>query len=225
MRRAMNQTELKIRMGVSIILTLLGAYSCAQAQTRNIVKYIGFDVSLGVRVFTVTSDINKINDMRALHEGGGAGVIIGNDHFKAKVKAGFYYSGSNTPHTQEVYESSLQINFYPLSYFKGVEKAKLKPYLIGAISTDNIKFYGTYVDKQYEKRGYEPYLGKLTQVSGLGGIGIEYQLNNYLDFVHIFAEALYGSPLKLSSSVEEFNRTTINQFSYISFGVSFGKRR
>ena len=218
--------EQQVRMILMAVLILTGIYSVTlQAQSIRPVKYLGLEASFGVRSFVVNSNIEKINQMHAAHEGGTIGVVFGNELMKARIAmAGVYYSNANTPRTQQLFESAALVNFYPMAFMKNNKKAKLHPYLVAGFSITNIKFFGTYVDNQNSRMAYEPYLGKVSQVNVQGGIGLEYRLMSRFDFVHLFAQASYGAPVQSKRS-SAFSQTTIKQCSYISVGVSFGRHR
>lgn len=216
-----------IRLMIIVSLTVLGIYSCqVQAQPLKPIKYVGFEAAFGVRSFQVNSNLPQINGMQAGHEGGSLGVVFGNDLLKAKVRvAGFYYSNANTPRTQELFETAALVNFYPLTCMSNMsnKKAKLRPYITAGVSMDKIKFFGTYLADQKTTEAYEPLLGKLHQLNATAGIGLEYRLPCQLDFVHLFAEALYGAPVQSRASVQAFDGTSVKQFTSFSFGVSFGR--
>lgn len=225
MRHIKSVPEQRIKLIIIAMFIILGIYSCAEAQTNKYITQIGFEASFGQRSFTVNSNIGKINGMQAVHEGGSLGLVAGNKLFKAKIRvAGFYTSNANTPYTQELYETSVITNLYPLALIKR-NNSRIQPYLTGGLVRDGIKFYGTYIEKQNIETGYDPYLGKIKQISAQGGVGIEYQLSSHLDFIHLFAEALYRTPVSMNSTVSDFSNTSLTKFSCISFGVSFGKRR
>ncbi len=207
-----------------------GIYSCTvQAQSLSPVKYMGFEVSFGVRSFAINSNIAAINKMAVVEEGASLGVIFGNDYLKAKVRAaGFYYSASKVPHTVDLFESEGLLNFYPMKYLLK-RKLPLDVYLLGGIGMDNLKFYGNYLTEDPGKINYsttkEPYLGKLSQINASVGVGFEYQLPMANDFVHLFAEAKYGKPVRSASNNDSFEGTSVINFTSISAGVSFGLQK
>jgi hypothetical protein len=211
---------------ILILLIVMGAYSCAvKAQSFKPIKYFGFEASFGTRSFDVKSNISAINQMRAGHEGGSLGVVFGNDVLKARIRgAGFYYSNANTPHTQEVVEAGTSLNFYPLQLLNS-KQTRLRPYLIAGGSLTKVRFYGKYLSDQISSKAYEPFLGKVSQIMATGGVGIEYQLASDFDFIHIFMEAVGGSPIQSNASSDAFSQTSIKRFTAISLGVSFGRKR
>ena len=218
--------EQQIRLGLIVGLILLGIYSCSvSAQSERPIKYIGFQVSFGDRSFKLNSNIKKIDQMQAGHEGGSLGIVFGNEVLKTRLRvAGVFYSNANTPQTQRLFETSVLSNFYPIAIFKNQQNARLQPYLTAGFSLDKIKFFGTYLDNQPTSSGYEPYLGKISQIMAQGGIGLEYRLTNQVDFIHLFAEALFGAPIQSQAS-NAFAATSIEQFTTINVGVSFGRKR
>jgi hypothetical protein len=212
-----------------LLFLALGIYSnFVQAQPLKQIQYLGFEGTYGVRSFTIKSSIPQLSQMPVLEFGGSLGVIVGNDFVRAKVRAaGFYYSASNVPRTVDLFETEALFNFYPLQYFSN-HKNSLDVYITGGASLDFVKFYGYYlgIDK---KVNYsvpdEPYLGRLTQINATIGLGIEYQLPLQYDFVHLFAEAKYSTPLQSKADKRAFDQTSILNFTSLSVGVGFGLLR
>lgn len=212
---------------ILILFLCTAVYSCSvQAQSFRPIKYVGFEVAFGARAFDINSNISAIDQMGVVEEGASLGVIFGNDFVRAKVRAaGFYYSSANVPHTVDLFQSEGLINFYPLQYLRN-GSAALDIYLVGGVSMDNIKFYGHYLIADKSGINYsvtnEPYIGKRSQISAAGGLGLEYQFPMEYDFVHLFAEAKYARPFQSASNNESFRNTAICPLSSISVGVSFG---
>ena len=226
MTNSNRMNEKRIRIIMIALLTLLGIYSySAQAQSTKSIKYIGFQVSFGERLFQVSSNLKKIDQMQAGHEGGSLGIVFGNNQLKTRVSfAGVFYSNSNTPHTQQLFETAVMTNLYPLAVLTKYENATLQPYLTAGFSMNKTNFFGTYLDNQNIKSGDEPYLGKVSQVMAQGGVGLEYRLISRVDFIHLFAEAMVGSPIQSNAS-DTFSETALKQFTSINVGICFGRRR
>jgi hypothetical protein len=211
-----------------IVFIIVSVYSCtADAQSHiRWERYIGFEGTFGVRSFTIKSDVPEVNHLQVVEEGGSAGIVIGNNVFKASARIlGFYYSISSVPRTIDLFESEMVVQYYPLQRL--LRSSGMKVYVSSGVSMDKIKFYGHYL-KQDEPINYsdirEPYLGKLSQLNASVGIGFEYRLPN-VDFVHLFAEGRYGIPIQSTSSTKAFANTTIKNFTSISVGVSFGRKQ
>lgn len=207
---------------VAVIILLCIYSSMAQVQTRLAgIKYKGFEASFGSRSFKVNSDISKIKDMQAGHEGGSLGIILGNDVIISRLKLGYFTSNNNTPHTQEIFESTFQLNVYPLGFMKN--SLRIRPYLTAGVGLDKVKFFGYYLDKgNASTDAYEPLLGKISQLSFTGGAGIGYSLSRYSDFISVFAEMNTVLPLHSNASNASFSQTSLSQFTTLSVGVRFG---
>jgi hypothetical protein len=213
-----------------IVLLLLGTgiYSCSvQAQSFAPFKYMGFEGTFGVRSFGINSDIPQIDQMSTLVEGGSVGFTFGSDFLRAKLRAGgFYYSAASVPRTVDLFESETLLNFYPLQYFRKSENS-FDIYLLAGVSMDNVKFYGHYMSD--EKVNYstssEPFLGRITQFNTAIGLGFEYQLPLQGDFLHFFAEAKYGVPVSSDANRVAFENTSIERFTSVNVGVSFGMKQ
>src|SRR5690349_21712906 len=119
-----------IRLFIITLVTLIGIYSSTvNAQSARRMKYMGFEVSFGVRSFQVNSNIKKIDGMKAGHEGGSLALVFGNDVLMARIQAaGVFYSNANTPHVQQMFETSATTNVYPFALLKN-SSAKLRPYI------------------------------------------------------------------------------------------------
>jgi hypothetical protein len=207
-----------------VLLTMLGIYSCTvHAQQKMEIKYLGFEGSFGDRSMTLASNIKKIDNLRSGHFGGSIGVVTGNEILKTRVKAGYYFSNSNNPHTQDIYETSGTFNFYPLEFIRK-HPALFHPYLSVGTSLTAIKYYGNYLSIDPYSGKDELYVGKMVQYRALGGIGLEMRLETDRDFVHFFAEGIFEKTFKSSQS-EAFQGTTNNNISSVNVGVSFGRKK
>ena len=217
----------KVRVFLIVLLNIIGIYSCStHAQSLRTLTYKGFDVSFGARSFEVNSNIKEINNMQAMHQGGSLGLTFGNELLRARLAvAGVYYSDDHTPRTQQLFETSITSNFYPRKLIRANSGARLQPYLATGFALTNARFYGTYLENQALSHGYEPLLGKISLLNVKCGLGLEYQVINDIDFVHVFVEALYGAPMLYGYSNKALSNTTIKKFTSLSFGISFGMHR
>jgi hypothetical protein len=212
-----------IKLVMIVLLTVLGAYSCSVHAQQAKAKYLGLEGSFGDRSFTLASDIKKIDNLRGGHLGGSIGVVTGNEILKARLKAGYYFSNSNNPHTQDIYETSGTVNFYPLEFIRK-HPALFHPYISVGTSLSAIKYYGNYLSSDPYSGQDELYLGKIVQYKALGGIGVEMRLETERDFVHFFAEGQFEKSFKSTQS-EAFNNTTTHNITSFNVGVSFGRKK
>ena len=196
--------------------------------------YLGFDVSFGTRLFRVQSNIDAINGMDVLEEGGSAGVLFGNNVAQVKIRHGYYYSAARVPYTTDLVQTSLEMDINPLQLVKSKFK-RCEPYLLAGVARDAVKFHGHYVDvsgsNTYEDRGESkkpnysrsemPYLGSVASTRVETGLGMTYRVKMIDSFVRFYGEVRYGYSLG-TSATQQFEKTTAaNQVSF-SLGTSFG---
>lgn len=221
-----NRQEYKdryIKLVMIVLLIILGVYSCSVHAQQSKTRYLGLEGSFGNRSFTLSSNIAKIDNMQGGHLGGSIGVVTGNEILKTRLNVGYYFSNSNNPHTQDIYETSGTVNFYPLEFIRK-HPALFHPYISVGTSLSAIKYYGNYLSSDPYSGQDELYLGKMVQYKALGGIGLEMRLETNRDFVHFFAEGLFAKSFKSTQS-EAFNNTTSNNMTSFNVGVSFGRKK
>ena len=217
------QKDRYFKLVMIALLTILGIYSCSVQAQKPMTKYFGLEGSFGDRSFTLVSNIKQIDNLHGGHFGGSFGIVTGNEILKARLKAGYYFSNSNNPHTQDIYETSGSVNFYPLEFLRK-HPALFHPYVAVGTSLSAIKYYGNYLNTDPYNSQKENYLGKMVQYKALGGIGVEMRLETDRDFVHFFAEGFFEKSFKSSQS-EVFSNTTTNSLTAINVGVSFGRKK
>jgi hypothetical protein len=224
-----NRFEYNIIKGtfLLVLFTVLMVKSCtAQAQQP---KYKGIATNFGVRSFTLTSDIPELNNMVVVQEGGHAGFIIGNDVVQGRIHAlGYFYSAARTPRTVNTIQVEGLANFYPVNAISKSNPFRLNPYLMGGVSQDFLKFHGNYLNQEgipvNYSSGSEPLLGRMSATITTVGLGIEYRINTFGTFIHIFSEARYGIPVGVKGD-DTFSNTTLSHRTSLNVGVSFGAIR
>jgi hypothetical protein len=231
MKTRMNENVVKgvLIFCIFMVLALKSCTSLAQEfPTKHTIVYYGFDASFGVRLFTLHSDLDKINGMNVQEEGGCMGLVIGNKIWQTKLRQGFFYSAANVPYTTDLVETELNLNINPLQIIKSRFRS-FEPYITTGVERNAIKLYGSYVkiDRAHDAAGLvnantEPYLGQIviTRV-GVGG-GLQYRVPYHRSFLRLFAEARYGYALANNTSSTWFKYTTVSSQAAISVGVSFG---
>lgn len=210
-----------------IILTfqvMIGRAQSFRNSQQNLYK--GFVVSFGTRSVAVSSDISKINGTNLMETGGQVGVTFGNEMLRTRIGIlGYYSSAGSTAGTTDLYESNASANFYPFALFNG-NKCLVQPYLTAGISYDRFKFFGYYINREPGVTNYSqseaPFLGKIKQVNGTVGMGLELKLRDQFDFINVFSEVKYGYNLSQNASDNAFNNTTLMNQMQVVLGVSFG---
>jgi hypothetical protein len=215
-----------IRLAMIVIMILLGIYSSTvKAQGFFKREYLGLVASFGNRSFTQNSSIKAIDNARYGHIGGSLGLVYGNEILKTRLNVlGYYCSDNNNPRTQDIYESSVTTNFYPLEFLR-TSRALIHPYISAGFSRTNVKYYGTYLDGSYSTIGDEPLLGKVLHYNLLSGIGIEMRLETDRDFMHFFVEGVLENTVSRSTSQQAFNQTTPGGITSLNLGIAFGRKR
>ena len=216
----------RIRLVLIIALVLLGFYSCSvHAQGLFKREYLGISASFGTRSFSQNSSIQAIDNARYGHIGGSLGLVYGNEVLKTRLNVlGYYSSDNNNPRTQDIYESSVTTNFYPLDLIRN-NRALVHPYVSAGFSRTSVKYYGTYVDGATMTGGDEPLLGKVLHYNLQTGVGIEMRLETDRDFMHFFLEGIMEKTLARSTSQEAFSQTAPGKITSFSLGIAFGRKR
>ncbi len=221
----MEYNQYKLLFLIILFLILSVKTSVTNAQILN-PSMKGLTASFGTRSFSLTSDIEEINNMNVLEEGGSIGFIIGNELFVARVYgAGFYYSAARTPRTVNLFQMELLTNYYVLRNL-GLVNSTVQPYLVSGLSQDFIKFHGNYLNNPEGRPvnnsvSEEPLLGRILQTRATVGLGLEWNIEYEGSFIKLFAETRYGTTLS-SRADSAFRNTQIKNGSSINVGVSFG---
>ncbi|UII26214.1 hypothetical protein LVD15_23405 [Fulvivirga maritima] len=197
---------------------------------KSFLKYSGIGVSFGVKSLVFNSNIDQLNDYHAIQEGGKASLVLGNDFDQISINAaGWYYASNQSQKTIDLFEFGITNHLYFLRAF-GIKPLGIAPYVISGVSRQRYKFYGAYVDEEGrgdegDRKGAEPYLGKLKSMSLSLGLGVEYQLQSELEFIHFFAEAT--GDLSFMSSVDgaAFTDTKTGRLYSFNLGVRFGLKK
>lgn len=212
-------------IGFSFFYVILSVYTLvAEAQTPEIMgNYTGAAVSFQTRMFTLSSDIEALDGLRVVQEGGQAGLYFGNRALRTRIGLlGLLYSSMQVPRTINVFEVEAGVNYYFLQ--AGREPRTFEPYLTGGLVMDNLRFRGHYLNngEQVNMSEPEPYLGSITMVDATVGGGLEVGLLNALQFVHLFTEVKYGMKIFESANNAAFENTTVSDQLMIGLGLRFG---
>jgi hypothetical protein len=233
-----NQKKMKtgtlksIALRTLLIASVILTGECAVAQKmKNFAQqyHLGLEASFGIKSFNITSDIDAINNLKVVAEGGAVGVTAGSGVLKAKVRQGYYYSASNVGRTIDYVRSAGLLNFYPL-HLMGGEDASFQPFLTGGIERNILKMYGFYSpDHQNSPANYSiseaPYLGKIVSLQASVGAGFEFSMKKDSYFVSIFSEAKYGVNVGRMNATSMFNNTTPGNQLTLNVGIGFGYNR
>lgn len=200
-----------------------------EEESNSFFSHRGIEASIGMRQFTLKSDVPELSNLQVLEEGGSAAFVCGNSYSRLVVRvAGLYYSNSSTRRTIDLLEMEINSNIYILKALN-IPAKKVDAYVLAGISNQHMKFFGHYIDKsnRAEKKGAagrEPYLGRINTTNINLGIGIEYKMQAERDFVHIFVEAKTHFELASSTDVTPLENTSIGDFYGVNLGVRFGRR-
>ncbi len=212
-----------------LVLCIILFFHVANAQSSYIDQryHFGLTASFGGRVNKISSNYAAIDKMNLVEEGGSLGLLWGSRSIETKVTLGFYYSASCVPHTTDLIEMEASANFSPLSLI--TKKFHLfEPYIIGGFSRNLYKMYGYYAAKQELPTNgsvdLEPHLGNINVFLVSIGTGVAVNLYDSYDFVKLFADVKYSSPVMTGKSTV-FNDTHFSDQLSINLGVSFGVNR
>ena len=229
MTARIKENQLKGFIVLILFITLIFQVMIGQAQSfrssqQNLYK--GLVVSFGTRSVEVSSDISKINGTNLMETGGQVGVTFGNQILRTNIGIlGYYSSAGNTAGTTDLYESNASMNFYPFALFTG-NKCLVQPYLTAGVAYDRFKFFGYYINREPGITNYSqseaPLLGKIKQVNGTVGMGLELKLRDEFSFINVFSEVKYGYNLSQTASDNAFANTTLMNQMQVVLGLSFG---
>jgi hypothetical protein len=225
-----NRLQTKVLKGClifSIILAggLQSGSLMAQGLKQFARKYqVGFEGSFGIKSFTISSNIAKIDGLNVVEEGGTFGMVAGTKIARVRIRQGFYYSSSSVTQTVDEVRSSVGVNFYPLQLF--TTNAKLLPYITMGVERNIFKMHGFYGDDGSTRHNYSvseaPYLGKISTIQSSIGLGLEYRIKIPGHFVGFFAEARYGKNMRTVSSTKLFTETGISDQIGMNVGITYG---
>ncbi|MCD9018208.1 hypothetical protein [Parachryseolinea silvisoli] len=189
--------------------------------------YLGYEFVLGTSVYTLKSDLSKLNRLRVTNLGVAVGGVLANKFGKIRGSAGLYYSDPSLSYSFDLFTGALSTNVYLLRMGKA-RYHTVEPYFLGGISQQHIKFYGN-LDRNSTRnhsKSEEQFLGKEVTTQFNLGLGAEYQLeNDQGDFIHLFAEVAWGVPVATRCTRQIFDRTHIINPVNISIGINFGKTK
>src|SRR5687768_12126162 len=130
-RSLLNSNSFKTIVSTLLVAFVGLTYTQAQGFRNSQYRYFGLEANFGVKTSALTSDVEAINNMRLVEEGGSIGLVMGNQVVKGRMQiAGFYYSNSSVKQTVNMIESSLQANVYPLKFINK-SKQSINPYFSG----------------------------------------------------------------------------------------------
>lgn len=229
MKTSTTSATRKMTIVLLIMIVIIGSLTVARAQYGgyNLKSrlYIGAELAGSGRGFNISSNIPQINNLKASFFGGTAGLVLGNCYGKLKANVGSFNSDPSVPYSIDLVQGSASGNLYVLRV-ANLKAHALEPYVSVGLSSQQAKFYGSYVPDQpvtISSNTSLPMIGQVTTNRAMLAAGVEYQLESDTNcFIHLFAEAGYGLPLSSSSSNATFNQTTTSASHWISVGVSFG---
>lgn len=223
-----NQYKISIIIILFAGLSLYSTITSAQSlRNRRAPLYRGFEMSYGVRSFSIKSNITAINGLDVITEGGSAGIMLGSKVVRTRLIGGFYYAASCVKRTVDAFELDASTNIYPLQTLR--KKSRTTPYLVSALVYNKLKFGGNYLETDTKRTNRsvsdDKYIGKLHQVNFSTGIGASYSLYDRFDYLQLFAETRYNLPLAIDTQSAGFKSTTSTAQLMVTIGVRFGARQ
>jgi hypothetical protein len=221
----MNRLTDNALKGIFIVVLFFSLllHSC-QADAQKQPRYVGYEVSMSLPSYRVISNIPQISNMYVSYFGMQVGGIMAIPQVKLKATAGLHYSSANLPYSFDLISGNLSAQVYPLR-IKNIRYHTLEPYIVGGINQSQTKYFGTYMNKDERinySKGDEELQGRTNSTNIMGGVGLEYQLENEnQNFIHFFTEFNYMSPLYNSAS-SQFEETKFKSSCAVVFGINFG---
>jgi hypothetical protein len=211
------------------IYLLIAVYSSAFAQSQQRITHSGIELAMGLHGFKTSQNFFVDQEIRSLTRGVSAGVMIGNNLLKARIRpAGVYRSTSATDRKFTIIESEAMINFYPLEFFR-TRKEYLDIYFVTGINRNQFvyKDRNQFLRKEAEGTDAEfMALDKVTVVSQTAGLGLEFHSQKTDGkFLHVFAELLLSNSIYCSTDNSVFQGTLAQISPTLNIGVRFGKTK
>lgn len=224
---------------LTILFLVLGT-AATQAQPRNVAQqnilmpsflrsdsysYSGLDFSMSVRNYTFESDIPELKKLAVRQAGANIGGVWGSSFAKIRPRVGLFYSDGSVPHTIDMAEIAVSGNIY---FMKKINhrRRSIEPYLVGNISYQCTKFFGTYLDDDATTNysvSEEKVLGRVDALRATGGFGGEMQLwSANGQFIHLYSEVLTGMSMRTHYSNESFAETFSRRPARLTVGISVG---
>jgi hypothetical protein len=177
----------------------------------------GMEASVGTRAFKMSSDIETINGMNVRTAGGSMGLTVGSKFYSVKLRQGFFSAAPTDAKKFNVSETSTVFNLYLFKLFNSRIKY-FEPYIITSTNRSVLKYAST----AQEPQGI--YNGKVVNIHGNMGFGLEGHIPGHKHFANFFAELQYGVPL-VSTNSSAFNNTKSSNVLNVNFGIGFGISR
>jgi hypothetical protein len=208
-----------------VLFVALLLKSCA-ADAQEQVKYLGYEISTSLPFTRLSSNIPQLQGMDISYTGLRVGGIVATHCVKYKATIGLHYSSASLPYSFDLFTGSLNTIVYPLKMTSLKPNHTFEPYLLGGLRQGQTKYFGQYLisdpDRNYSK-SKEPLLGSTYSTQLVGGVGIEYQLENENNnFIHFFCELNYGNPIHEAASSQAFVGTRMKSSWTVIFGINFG---
>ncbi len=203
---------------------------------------------LGTRSFTVKSDIDYLNNMKASQEGWETSLIFGGR--MARVRSGFGSFKTNMNELNTIKQSSFagMVNIYALDIL-GKTNKYFHPYVITGFDVNTFEFKGSYIPKaplilsnpntqqqctcqiagpgspqpiEPPATSLAPNSAKMTSTQLVSGLGGEVSSIKDGRFFNMFGEVRYGLPVGVTTQNPVLNNTQIKNNMAVTFGIGFG---
>lgn len=201
-------TSRKINLAFIIMLMLLLLALSCTGQTWQRATHFGLETSLDINGFS--SESNKI---RAMARGVSAGLVVGNNLLKGRLRAELYGPTSYSKCAGKLIGSEALVNFYPLEFFR-TRKNVLDIYFTTGFRFTNIATTDENCNSGEQSKGKV-----MSQVSGMG---MEVLLPYSNKFIHVFGETLFSNPFHNSSKVSASSTSWSSKTVSLNIGIRFG---
>lgn len=209
-----------------ILIILLFVVLMLKSMLGNAQRQIGLEAQFGVQSFSIESNIETINGMNVLQEGGTLGVVYGGNAFRTHLQlAGFYYSAASVKRTVDQFRTGFYTTIHPVALMTG-NVVKVSPYVVTGASYTDLRFFGHYLNNADAKVNYsttqEPYIGSIKRINGRVGLGLEWNKHIGKNFIQVFGEGVYAAPLVENANREVLKGTSATEMISFHVGVRAG---
>jgi hypothetical protein len=202
------------------LFLMLASPANAQQNTR----YFGYEIAAASPSYRIKSNVPEIAHMYVPFYGMRVGGILSNPQIKLKASAGLHYGSADLPRTFDLLSGNISAQVYPLR-LKTVKYHTFEPYVVGGVSQYQTNFYGSYLSEDKPRNNSvsrEKLIGRTYSTQLIGGIGVEYQLENDNNFIHFFSELSFGTAIHQGASTSSLSCTFMQSSWALLFGINFG---
>ena len=251
-QRTMGIVLIVISMMAAFATTPVQAQGYRSSYVRGPAKMmVALQAGLGTRSFTIKSDIDYLNKMRASQEGWESSLIFGGRMVRVRSGFGTFKTSMNELNTISQKSFTGMGNIYILDMM-GKTNKYFHPYVVTGFDVNILEFKGSYIPKAplilsnpntqlpvctcqltgpgspqpIDPAATSPTPGtnsaKMTSTQLVSGIGAELNFTKDGHFYSMFGEVRYGLPIGTTTQNPVLNNTDVKHNMAVTFGIGFG---